>query len=63
MKTVAKILVVMAVVMGLGIFYFIVKYFFLGDFSLEKKILATVIASIVLIPLVGRLIVVGKDKQ
>lgn len=61
MKTIANVLIFILLISLLVLGYFIIKYIYLGNFLLERKVLGSIIAGIVGIPVFGRLIYILKD--
>jgi hypothetical protein len=63
MKFVAQFFVGIAIAIVVSLLYAAVKYFFLGDFGIEKKVLAAFMLAIITIPIMGRFWQVLKNKD
>jgi hypothetical protein len=61
MKTIALILMILVGITFLVIIYFIIDKFLLGDLSFVQKVVIGVLASVVCVPIIGRVIYVIKD--
>lgn len=63
MKFVAQFFVGIAIAIVVGLLYTAIKYFFFGDFGIEKKVLAAFMLAIITIPIMGRFWQVLKNKD